>query len=81
LTVPRLRSDIVRMCWTAFREQGIELVFPDMELTFNQTVATHLPGHRSLGGPGVDDSALGGIDPSDLDWSDSAQPDSVSRPV
>ena len=41
LIVPRLRSDIVRMCWTAFREKGIELVFPDMELTFNHTLAQH----------------------------------------
>jgi small-conductance mechanosensitive channel len=43
LTVPRLRSDIVRMCWSAFRDSGIELVFPDMELHFNRTAGEHLP--------------------------------------
>ena len=43
LTVPRLRSDIVRMIWKAFSEARIQLVFPDLELHFNDTAADHLP--------------------------------------
>ena len=43
LTVPRLRSDIVRMVWKAFSEANIQLVFPDLELHFNETASDHLP--------------------------------------
>jgi small-conductance mechanosensitive channel len=43
LTVPRLRSDIVRMIWKAFSEAKIQLVFPDLELHFNETASDHLP--------------------------------------
>jgi potassium efflux system protein len=43
LAVPRLRSDIVRMVWKAFHEASIQLVFPDLELHFNDTAGAHLP--------------------------------------
>ncbi len=43
LTVPRLRSDIVRMVWRAFQDADIHLVFPDLELHFNESASTHLP--------------------------------------
>ena len=42
LTMPRIRSDVVRMTWKAFREAGIQLVFPDLELHFNETASDHL---------------------------------------
>ncbi len=43
LCVPRLRSDVVRAVWAAFHAAGIQLVFPDLELHFNDTALKHLP--------------------------------------
>ena len=42
LTVPRIQSDIVRLTWKAFRDADIQLVFPDLELHFNDTAPKHL---------------------------------------
>lgn len=65
LIVPRLRSDVVRLCWAAFREQGIELVFPDLELTFNETL-----GSRSglVPGRGAGNVETGLADTVDALW-------------
>lgn len=43
LTVPRLRSDVVRMAWRAFQDAGIHLVFPDLELHFNESASAQMP--------------------------------------
>lgn len=43
LAIPRLRSDVVRLIWIAFHEADIALVFPDMELHFNDSAGAHLP--------------------------------------
>ena len=43
LAIPRLRSDVVRLVWIAFRDADIALVFPDMELHFNDSAGAHLP--------------------------------------
>lgn len=43
LAIPRLRSDIVRLVWIAFQEAGIELIFPDVEVHFNESAGTHMP--------------------------------------
>jgi len=74
LTVPRLRSDIVRMCWSAFRDRGIELVFPDMELHFNQTASQHLPSaaaHPATVGSPARRDRRNDVDGDELVWSDS----------
>lgn len=43
LAIPRLRSDIVRLIWIGFREAGIALVFPDLELHFNESASAQMP--------------------------------------
>lgn len=60
LMVPRLRSDIVRGCWAAFHQRGIQLVFPDVEVTFNDTASKLHPV----------DAAAGSFDPALLPWTD-----------
>ena len=47
LAIPRLRSDVVRLIWIAFRDAEIALVFPDMELHFNDSAGAHLPSGAS----------------------------------
>jgi small-conductance mechanosensitive channel len=68
LTVPRLRSDIVRLIWKAFSEANIQLVFPDLELHFNETASDHLPvtGNGS-NRPAVSSADAGPGDP-ELAW-------------
>lgn len=51
LSVPRLRSDVVRAVWAAFHAAGIQLVFPDLELHFNETAAAHLSASRAATPP------------------------------
>lgn len=48
LCVPRLRSDMVRATWAAFRSAGIQLVFPDLELHFNDSAGRHLPARGEI---------------------------------
>jgi potassium efflux system protein len=68
LTVPRLRSDIVRMVWKAFADARIQLVFPDLELHFNETVADHLPVRGAPLGV-ADGAAMDTVQSAaDLEW-------------
>ena len=68
LAVPRLRSDIVRMVWQAFSDEQIQLVFPDLELHFNETAADHLPViGSSPGRPGPEPTVAVRRDP-ELSW-------------
>ena len=60
LDVPRLRSDVVRAVWAAFHAAGIQLVFPDLELHFNDTALRHLPAG--------DTAAFHQRETSDLSW-------------
>jgi potassium efflux system protein len=53
LAIPRLRSDIVRLVWASFREAGIHLVFPDLELHFNETAAAQMPALAANGSNGT----------------------------
>jgi small-conductance mechanosensitive channel len=43
LAIPRLRSDIVRLSWIAFQKAGIALIFPDLEVHFNESAAENMP--------------------------------------
>ncbi len=56
LAIPRLRSDVVRLIWIAFHEADIALVFPDMELHFNDSAGVHLPAAATAPLSAVDSS-------------------------
>ncbi len=82
LRVPRLRSDVVRAVWAAFQDAGIQLVFPDLQLHFDETTVPERPtspGRRSdesswhAGGP--DWSPHDGWRPEDVTWA----PESPAR--
>ena len=68
LTVPRLRSDIVRMVWKAFSEARIQLVFPDLELHFNETASDHLPMLGDATATSERTASNGAERTSDLTW-------------
>ncbi len=68
LTVPRLRSDIVRMVWKAFSEARIQLVFPDLELHFNETASDHLPVLGDATATSERTASNGAERTSDLTW-------------
>ena len=64
LTVPRIRSDIVRMTWKAFREANVQLVFPDLELHFNDTASDHLPVQSGEDSPSTQPDPVDASEPT-----------------
>lgn len=69
LTVPRLRSDVVRMIWKAFQDTGIHLVFPDLELHFNESAGAHMPALSTPAPADDDPSSWLATSSDDLVWS------------
>ena len=66
LAIPRLRSDIIRLVWIGFREAGVALIFPDVEVHFNASATTHMPAladrspphHEQANAPAIDNGLL-----------------------